>query len=298
MRETAGRYLDYLRSVKNLSENSIRAYERDIRTMFEFIEGEGFDENGTEFVRPFVSHLSRRKLSSRSINRIVSSVRGFFRFRQRLGLSGVNPMSGLKGMRTDKKLPTFLFEDEMDTLLSGSKSDFWQLRDLTLLEFLYSTGCRISEAVSLDVIDLDLKNRTVRVSGKGGKERLVFIGGKADEALREYLTRRGMHARSQASETPLFINRRGLRLTARGARYLLDRRLEVLRFDRGVSPHTLRHSFATHILNHGADIRIVQELLGHASLSTTQIYTHVGLEKLKEVYRRAHPHGVKHGDTK
>ena len=171
---------------------------------------------------------------------------------------------------------------------------FWKLRDRAVLETLYSTGCRISELVSLDLADLDLKNRTARVMGKGSRERNVFLGAEALAALRDYLAERQRHVRPGAGDADaqraVFLNQRGRRITDRGVRFVLSAYLRTANLGKKVTPHTFRHSFATHLLDRGADIRAVQELLGHASLSTTQVYTHVGLERLKKVYRRAHPH--------
>jgi site-specific recombinase XerD len=197
---------------------------------------------------------------------------------------------------------------ELPTQTEGNDS-FWRLRDRAVLETLYSTGCRISELVSLDLADLDLKARNARVMGKGAKERLVYLGDTAVAALREYLSRRSFHAKEPAqirssarsaevaprtgarsAAAALFINRRGERITDRGIRFILGEYLARANLGKRVTPHTFRHSFATHLLDRGADIRAVQELLGHASLSTTQVYTHVGMERLKRVYRRAHPH--------
>jgi site-specific recombinase XerD len=205
-------------------------------------------------------------------------------------------------LRTEKRLPSFLFEEEMARLVEMPSNEpcpdgeeFWKLRDRAVLETLYSTGCRISELVSLDLHDVDLKNHTARVMGKGAKERNLFLGTTAVESLRSYMTLRPFHAGPSASgekdsTRALFINQRGGRVTDRGVRFILGEYLSRANLGKRVTPHTFRHSFATHLLDRGADIRAVQELLGHASLSTTQVYTHVGLEKLKKVYRRAHPH--------
>jgi integrase/recombinase XerC/integrase/recombinase XerD len=282
------KYLSYLGSVKNLSPNTLSAYRKDVSRLLNFIEERGYDEEAGDFVRPFISHLSEKNLSARSINRIISGVRGYYRFKQRLGQAAKNPFDGIRGMKGGRGLPTFFFEEEADRLLSATADeDPGSLRDRALFEFLYSTGCRISEAVSLDVTDLDLPAGSVKVAGKGGKERVVFLGSVAAEVLKQYLIRRAGAGRPRA----LFLNRKGQRLTARGARYILSRHIKKLAFSKNVTPHTFRHSFATHILNRGADIRVVQELLGHASLSTTQIYTHVGLDRLKKVHRQAHPRG-------
>jgi integrase/recombinase XerC len=248
--------------------------------------------------RAFVSALAAEGLSPRSVNRIISGVRGYYRFRERFGLGGINPFADIKSLRTEKRLPSFLFEDEMSRLLDmplqgdrDASDGFRRLRDRTVLEFLYSTGCRIGELVALDVTDLNLKDRTATVMGKGSKERTVFIGGAALAALREYLSYRKLRAlRDADSQRALFLNAKGARLTDRGVRFILSSYLQTARLGKRVTPHTFRHSFATHLINRGADIRAVQELLGHSSLSTTQVYTHVGLERLKKVYGRSHPH--------
>jgi site-specific recombinase XerD len=247
-----------------------------------------------------VSRLASGGLSARSVNRIVSGIRGYYRYQERFGKVRSNPFADVKSQRTEKRLPSFLFEEEMAKLLempahpaAGRQGDgpFRSIRDRAVLELLYSTGCRISELVSLDVTDLNLKERSATVMGKGSKERTVFIGKEAFATLREYLERRGERAAKDAdSGGALFINLRGTRLTDRGVRFILTSYLQAANFGKRVTPHTFRHSFATHLLDRGADIRAVKELLGHASLSTTQVYTHVSLERLKKVYGRAHPH--------
>jgi site-specific recombinase XerD len=233
---------------------------------------------------------------------MVSGVRGWYRFLERRGQVALNPFAEIHSLRTEKRLPSFLFEEEMARLVEmpsrepcADGEEFWKLRDRAVLETLYSTGCRISELVSLDLHDVDLKNRTARVLGKGQKERNLFLGAAALEALRVYMGLRGFHARPAAGPAgdagrALFINQRGHRITDRGVRFILGEYLSRANLGKRVTPHTFRHSFATHLLDRGADIRAVQELLGHASLSTTQVYTHVGMERLKKVYRKAHPH--------
>ena len=287
-------YLKFLRLVRHLSQNSITAYEQDLRLYEDFLEKMRWDEEGMDYgkVRSFIGYLSKSGLSSRSINRILSCLRGYYRFKQRNGYSEENPFKSVKSLKTDKRLPSFLFENELLKLLSVRPNDFWGGRDLLILELLYSTGCRVSEMAAMDVTALDLKSGSIRVIGKGDKERLVFIGEGAMKVLKEYLQGRKMLVKADDEDSirALFLNKRGRRITVRGIQYILDKILtEALRGKR-VTPHTLRHSFATHILNRGGDIRIVQELLGHASLSTTQVYTHLGIERLKKVYRQAHPH--------
>ena len=298
-------YLVYLGTVRKLSPHTLESYGKDLEKYESFLTSEGVaaERAGVADARGFVAWLTAQGLSPRSINRMVSGVRGWYRFLERRGVVEANPFSEIRSLRTEKRLPSFLFEEEMARLVEMPSrepcpdgDEFWKLRDRAVLETLYSTGCRISELVSLDLADVDLKNRTARVMGKGSKERNLFLGEAAVQALREYMGRRPFHARPAAqpgaedSTRALFINQRGGRVTDRGVRFILGEYLARANLGKHVTPHTFRHSFATHLLDRGADIRAVQELLGHASLSTTQVYTHVGLERLKKVYRRAHPH--------
>ena len=303
MRES---YLVYLGTVRKLSPHTLESYGKDLEKYELYLSAQAVaaEKAGVADARGFVAWLTRQGLSPRSINRMVSGDRGWYRFLERRGLVAANPFAEIRSLRTEKRLPSFLFEEEMARLVEmpsrepcADGEEFWKLRDRAVLETLYSTGCRISELVSLDLPDVDLKNRTARVMGKGSRERNLFLGEAAVEALREYMSRRTFHARTAApspgTEDPsraLFINRRGGRVTDRGVRFILGEYLARANLGKHVTPHTFRHSFATHLLDRGADIRAVQELLGHASLSTTQVYTHVGLERLKKVYRRAHPH--------
>ncbi len=288
------RYLSYVGAIKNLSSHSIRAYRKDIESFLDFLERRGIALKEVSFhdVRRYVSELSKRELSSRSINRKISSIKGFFKFLRKEGYIESNPMDVIGSLKTENALPTFLFEDEMDEFLDIETKDFWSLRDRAIFEFLYSTGCRVSELTSLNLKDVDLKNGTVRVVGKGRKERIVYLGREGREVLRQYLLKRKYYVKSDSPDgmNALFINQQGKRLTDRGVRYVLAKYISQSNVLKRVTPHTFRHSFATHILNRGADIRIVQELLGHSSPSTTQIYTHIGLDKLKRIYLNAHPH--------
>ena len=320
-------YLVYLGSVRNLSPHTLESYRKDLEKYEEYLAASGVtaQEAGLNEARGFVGALSKKGLAPRSVNRVVCGVRGWYRYMERRNEIGSNPFAEIKSLRTEKRLPSFLFEEEMARLLEMPRAParsaaadgdgFWKLRDRAVLEALYSTGCRISELVSLNLCDLDLKNRTARVMGKGSKERNVFLGAESIAALREYIALRQQHVRRGSLKAPasrgeaaassrearaafadsegqraLFINHRGRRITDRGVRFVLASYLREANFGKRVTPHTFRHSFATHLLDRGADIRAVQEMLGHSSLTTTQVYTHVGLERLKKVYRRAHPH--------
>jgi integrase/recombinase XerC len=310
------RYLDYLCGVRGLSGNTIAAYKRDL-ALFSAFTADTLPQESVETVKAFITDLARRRLAPSTINRIISALRGYFRFRRRFGGAAADPMAGIHSRRGKRTLPSFLFQEEMARFLepesvqgagdapaaprqardgAADETRFRVARDQAVFEFLYSTGCRASEAMSLDIRDLDLRHGSARVMGKGRRERVVFLGESAIAALREYLGMRrarfprGGSGPAAEEATALFVNMRGGRLTTRGLRFILERRMTELGWSRPLGPHAFRHSFATHLLDEGADIRVVQELLGHASLSTTQIYTHVGLEKLRRIYREAHPH--------
>jgi tyrosine recombinase XerC len=295
-------YLEYLKSIRNLSPNTIASYSKDMAVFGGFLKEQGYQEDslGIKGVREFVSSLSKRNLSSKSINRIISCVRGYYRFQQRYGYTLHNPFRSLKLLKAQKWLPTFLVEDEIRELLDLSVNNFIELRDRLIFEFLYSSGCRVGEMTALNVNDLDLKSGLVKVMGKGRKERIVYIGKNCHALFIEYLKQKKEYAREHSYQfsPALFINKLGSRLTARGVRVILDRTLKKISFKRHISPHTFRHTFATHILNRGADIRVVQELLGHASLSTTQVYTHLGVQRLINIYANAHPHARMEGSQR
>jgi len=288
------KYLLYLKGIRNFSDNTIRAYREDIGQYISFLESHNKNENDADIssARAFVVMLSKRGLASGTINRILSSIRGYYKYLQRHGYVKLNPFSGIKSVKGEKKLPMFLFENEMEELLDISSSDFLQIRNRAVFEFLYSSGCRVSEAVGCNVTDIDFKNGSIRVTGKGNKERMLFIGDTALSVLRDYIGVRKHYVKIENIDAgqALFLNKNGKRMTTRGVRYILKQYLENSAIQKNVTPHTFRHSFATHLLNEGADIRVVQELLGHASLATTQIYTHVSLARLKKVYKMAHPH--------
>lgn len=288
-------YIGYVRSVRNLSEETVRAYRRDFQGFSEFLVKRGEDSVSVDFrgVRGYVASLSRRGLAATSVNRRLSALRGFFRFLKRHGYRDDDPTELVRSAKTGKRLPEFLFEEEMEKILTIQGNDFPSLRDRLIVEFLYSTGCRISELVGVDVTDIDIKRRSVLLHGKGRKDRQAFLGQSALTALEAYLPVRSALSkrRGDVGGAALFLNRSGGRLTARGVATILEKRLREFGVVKHVSPHTFRHSFATHILDRGAGIRVVQELLGHSQLSTTQVYTHMQLGRLRDVYRQAHPHG-------
>ncbi|MGM0673900.1 MAG: site-specific tyrosine recombinase/integron integrase [Spirochaetota bacterium] len=294
----AEEYLAYLASVRNLSKTTIVAYRRDINDFLSHVwNHQDADEDiDRETVRSYVANLSRNGFSRASINRMLSALKGFFRFLVKHGEIEVSPAADIRSLKGSGSLPGFLFDEEIESLLGISGDDFFSLRDRALFETLYSTGCRVAELVGTNLDDLYLERGRMLVHGKGRKDRLVFVGDRAVEALRRYLAaREAVAAQHNSRTTALFLNARGGRLTGRGVALILEKRIENAGISKHASPHTLRHTFATHLLESGADIRVVQELLGHAKLSTTQVYTHLDLGRLKKIYAEAHPHGATSG---
>jgi integrase/recombinase XerC len=242
-------------------------------------------------LRGYVAALHEAGYAKTSIARRLASLRSFFRFAQREGLADSNPAKPLRNPRPDRKLPHFLSTEEIGRLLDAPPEDKPSgLRDRAILETMYSAGLRVSELVGSNDSDLDLDDGLVRIRGKGRRERLAPLGSFAVRAIRRWQAVRRLSAKTaKESETPLFVNRLGTRITTRSIGRMLEKYLKVTGLDLRTTPHTLRHSFATHLLDRGADIRSVQELLGHKSLVTTQIYTHVSTAGLREAYEKAHP---------
>ncbi len=291
------RFTAYLRDQRHASGHTLRSYATDLAQFGAFLEEEhlGGEAPGPEgidevAIRAFVASLHRRGLQKSTIARKLSAVRAYLAHAVREERIGANPGEDVPTPRVPKRLPRHLTVDEVFTLLDAiDPGDFSGARDRAILELLYSAGLRVGELAALDVDDLDLGARLVRVLGKGRRERIVPFGSKAKEALHRWLAAAlPVRPKGGAGEA-LFLNARGGRLTDRSVRRILDRRLVEAALRARVSPHALRHSFATHLLGAGADLRAIQELLGHASLSTTQRYTHVGVDALMRVYDRAHP---------
>ncbi len=288
------RFLSYSKSVRSLSEATVSAYRKDILKFLSYIKNQKINEEkiNLSVARSYIAHLSKSGLSVETINRSLSALKRFYDYQVRYHGLKVNPFENIRSLKRNRKLPNFFFQHEMENLLSLPGEGFEGSRDRLLLEVLYSTGCRISELTGINISSIDIRNGIIRVLGKGKKERFVFLGPPALKSLREYLNFRKERLCCDDPDAgrALFLNSRGTRLTNRGAFYIIMKYIERAGMIKKASPHTFRHTFATHVLDRGADIRVVQEMLGHTKLSTTQIYTHIGVEKLKKIYRKAHPH--------
>lgn len=280
---TVPEFLDHLKHSRNASPHTLRAYKKDLEEFQAFARR--VDVTVSD-LRRFLSQLHGRGLSRASIARHLASVRTYYRWLVRQGDLETNPALLIRTPKQERKLPNFLEEDEVTRLIEAAATP----RDRALIELMYGAGLRVSEAVGLNLIDVNLSGGFVRVRGKGNKERLSPVGSHAERAIKAYYGQRAaILAKNGASTTAVFLNPRAGRLDVRSVRRILLKTAQKAGLARRVKPHTLRHSFATHMLNRGADLRFVQELLGHAHLTTTQIYTHVTTGRLRQVYDRAHP---------
>jgi integrase/recombinase XerC len=306
MHTAIARFLQYLAVERNASTYTVKSYREDLSALTAFltdIHGRKLPSPGNITVfdlRGYVAALHESGYAKSSIARHLATLRSFFRFGQREGWTKTNPAKPLRNPRKSRTLPHFLSTDDLGRLLETPPADEpMGLRDRAILETMYSAGLRVGEVVGLNDGDLDFDAEILRVRGKGRKERLSPVGSHAIRALKGWLKKRTLRDRGRAEpETPVFVNRFGGRLTTRSVGRMLEKHLKTSGLDRRTTPHSLRHSFATHLLDRGADIRSVQELLGHKSLVTTQIYTHVSAATLREVYERAHPRAKKTGGRK
>ena len=296
-------FLEHLEKERNVSAHTLKAYRRDLEELVSFLtkyygdkvwSWQGVDRLA---LRGFLAHLNRRNLSKRSISRALSAVRSFYAFMNRNEMVDANPARGVGSPKLEKYLPGYLDRAQIDLLfqsaaLHAQNGKFTDVRNNAILELFYSTGMRLSELRGINRSDIDLLSQQVKVRGKGRKERIIPVGDHASLALRNYESKRDELIRQtlkQADRTAFFLSNRGKRISLSAIQNAVTGFLDTIDEDAGLSTHSLRHTFATHLLDAGADLRAVQELLGHASISTTQIYTHTSVERLKEVYRKAHP---------
>jgi integrase/recombinase XerC len=325
---TIQQFLDYLKFERRFSEHTAKCYGADLTQFGEFlmstsetsqIDNEQIsssDHNGdsatavatsvqqkvdelllsagTDSVRAYLAFLNDKQYSKATIARKLATLRSFYKFLVKRNQLTSNPVIAVRTPKQDKKLPRFLDYEEVKKLLDTPSLDNWLgARDRAIMETLYSTGIRVSELVALNMDDIDFLGEVVHIRGKGKKERIAPIGSSALQVIQHYMEYRNKRAQNNVNfdSKVLFVNKHGKRLSTRSVRRKMDKYLKMAGLDPAISPHTLRHSFATHMLNNGADLRSVQELLGHQSLSTTQVYTHLTTTKLKDVYENAHPRG-------
>lgn len=295
------KFIRFLQTERNASPNTITAYSKDIQRFVDFmldgVEDKDAARSSFDFAavtmddaRAYVRYMrDSKKLSNNSLKRRISSMRGFFSFLYRENIVADNHFLLVPLPGKEKTLPKFLYYEELDALLAAPKDDYLGSRDRAILELLYAAGLRVGECVSLDIKDIDMKRGSVFVLGKGGKERIQPLGEYAEAAIKNYLKKRADEGLDVDRTQPLFLNTRGNRINDRSIRHMVDKYMLQTAQLKHISPHALRHTFATHLLDNGAEIRVIQELLGHSSISSTQIYTHVSSSKIKQVYNMTHP---------
>ena len=286
------KFIKYLKNEKRYPETTITSYSKDLDNYYGFITAKKINyQNITkEEIRMYLKYLDELKYSKSTISRILSALRHFYSFLVTHNIVTTNEFKLIKNPKKDKKLPNFLQSDELDKIFSSiDTSTPLGLRNRLIIELLYATGLRVSEITNLKINDIDLSNREIKVYGKGGKERIVLFGDYAKKYLNEYLSTSRIELLNGQKSPYLLINHNGEELTSRGVEYIIDEIVKECALKHHISPHTLRHTFATDMLNNGADLKSVQELLGHSSLSTTQIYTHITNDRLRSVYLKSFP---------
>jgi len=292
MRRELSEFLNYLRYERNASNHTISSYRRDLQQFLVYLSETGGSVRKVDNlqIRGFLAHLHERKLKRSSAARKLAAIRSFFQFGVKRKWVAVNPAREVSTPKQEKHVPSFLSEEEMASFLEVPPTGKpLHLRDRAILELLYASGIRVSELVGANLEDVNLGERLIRVRGKGKKERIVPFGRIAEERLSAYLRARSGLVQDRIGEKALFVNYQGSRITSRSVERIVEKYIRLAAVKRKISPHSLRHSFASHLLSRGADLRVIQELLGHESLATTQKYTHINLGQLMDVYRKSHP---------
>jgi len=300
MQEVFNKYIDYLVAERNASPYTVRNYTTDLLGFFGFLRGKKIDslkEVDKHTLRDYLSHLMEQGFVKASIARKLSAIRSFYRYLLREEMMSTSPVATSFSPKLDKRLPSFLTVEEMERLLEAPDLSTPQgQRERALVELLYASGLRVSELVNLNLEQVNLDSHEIRIWGKGSKERMGLMGEPAAKAVSAYLRQGRPKLLGKKRSSALFLNRYGGRLIERGVQRILQKYANIASIDKGVHPHMLRHTFATHLLDGGADLRVVQELLGHASLSSTQIYTHVTKTQARKVYLSAHPMAQEKGN--
>lgn len=288
------KFIVHLKIEKNVSINTIKSYSTDIIHFIDFLQEEkGISETQLDIIdypiiREYLGILYKKNYSRKTIIRKLAAIRSFFKFMVVEGYREENPAIQIYTPKTEKNIPEFLYMHEIEALLNSPEETVLGIRDKAILELLFATGIRVGELVNIDCNDVDFGNYTVNVFGKGSRERIVPFGRQAKLSMERYLDLSRPNLLKD-NNNAFFLNKNGTRLSDRSVRRIIDKYMNKTCIDKKISPHTLRHSFATHMLNAGADLRSVQEMLGHVNISTTQIYTHITKERIKEIYNRAHP---------
>ena len=293
MENHIGDFLSYIAGVRSLSENTVKSYSADLRAWERYMSVRSLDPlTFTKEEAALYAEYLQDGFSERSVLRKLTALRTFYSYLERRGLVSSDPFQGISMRRKARRLPSVLTEEEVSELLSLPRGSFREERDHMLFLFIYNTGCRISEALSVDTGDIDFRRRRILIRGKGDKERFVFFSPSTSAEMEEYLAKRDAFLRTlgKAGESAFLVGDKGGRLPFSSAHIIFEEYRSRLGWQKEFTPHTLRHSFATHMMDRGADIRLVQELLGHESISTTQIYTHVSRGRLRKVYENTHPH--------
>lgn len=297
MEEQVKLFLKYLNYQKGYSENTIINYENDIKEFLEFLNKENIDnlkEVNYSIVRFYLMDLYNKKFSRNSVSRKLSSLRSFFKYLHNEEIVKINPFSLISSPKKEKKLPKFLYNEDIEKIFNVPNiNTVLGKRDSLILELLYDTGVRVGELVNIKINDINYDDRSIKILGKGNKERIVLYGTYAEIALKEYLNNGRNELLKGKNNEYLILNANGNNITTRGIRLIIDKIIKQACLNTHISPHTLRHTFATHLLENGSDLLTVKELLGHSSLSSTQIYTHVTNERLRNIYLKSHPRARK-----
>ncbi|NOZ04326.1 MAG: tyrosine recombinase XerC [FCB group bacterium] len=292
-------FLNYLEKERGFSRHTLTAYKHDLGRFIKFMrtvrEQSDFADINKNDIRMFLGHEFEAGLSSRTVARRLASIKSLFKYLVRCEAISDNPAIHVKTPKTPKTLPVYFSEKTIEAIMTAPAGDtFIGLRDRAILELFYSTGMRLSELVNLNIDDFNIYDQLVKVRGKGDKERLIPYGERAKVALNNYFHKRGIHFNTTAQAgVPLFVNTKERRLTPSAIQKRIRNYLRSVAEGEQMGPHTLRHTFATHLMDHGADIRAVKDLLGHSSLSSTQVYTHIQPDRMKKIHEQAHPHGTK-----
>lgn len=284
-------FIEYLKIIKNYSDNTIRNYEIDLDEYKVFLDHKQITNYQVDqkIIRQYIEYLNKQKYETTTISRRISALKSFYKFLYKKNYINSNPMTLIKNPKKEKKLPKFLYINEIEELLKKTDNTVQGIRDHLIIELLYSTGIRVSELVNIKIKDINFINKTIKIKGKGSKERIVLYGKICANIINDYLNKSRNNIKNSSNNEYLILNLKGNKLTDRSVRNIINKYMQKTSIQKQISPHTLRHTFATHLLDNGADLKAVQELLGHSDLGTTQIYTHISNERLRDVYLKTHP---------